>query len=45
MKVKHLVYSIWVMICLYGLVRADSPEYHQLIDVMSKNLKSFNDEV
>ena len=25
-----------------GLVKADSPEYYQLIDVMVKNLKSFN---
>lgn len=25
-----------------GLVKSDSPEYHQLIGVMIKNLKSFN---
>jgi len=28
-----------------GLVKADSPEYHQLIKVMVKNLKSFNNEI
>ena len=27
-----------------GLVKADSPEYYQLVSVMIKNLKSFNDE-